>query len=276
MKKDTLGARLNGLGWECGSVIPEPLYETMSAFPFERRTSIKPETHDWLVTISQTCDIVAPELTQEPLVEILWCRRIEKPRAQFRDLRSTRRLDFRPDRERHPDIVLTTHAAEDRYVLPRSMLDGREPRADRRLASTSIRRLQGWMALRYARPAWPESFVQRVSVAKDDLVQALETIETDDIAEVRVALSPQDAELDASRAYRVAVFFIVDENIWVSDPERRRAIYAAFSAFVSSLKRCSGVVVDEIVSGVTSGVAFSWQQMQVTEAWNFANLTYRE
>jgi hypothetical protein len=276
VRKDTLGGRLNDLGWECGSVIPEPLYEKMGAFPFEERISLKPEAHDWLITISQTCDLVAPELRHEPHVEILWCRAIEKPRTQFRDLRSTRRLDFRPDRGNHPNVVLSAHAAEDRYVLPRSMLDGCKPRADRRLANTSIRRLQAWMALRYARPAWPESFVERVKAAKDGLVQALEAIETDDIAEVRIALSPHDAELDARRAYKVAVFFIVDEEIWESDPERRRAIYGAFSAFVASLKGCPGIVIDETVSGVRSGVDFTWQQVQATEPWNFANLTYRE
>lgn len=37
-------------------------------------TKVEPE--DWLVVVSQTCDVVAKDLDQEPFVEVLHCRPI--------------------------------------------------------------------------------------------------------------------------------------------------------------------------------------------------------
>jgi hypothetical protein len=278
LDKETLGQRLNDLGWQCGSVLPEQMYAEMRPLlsrPNEETVAM-PVSADWLVVISQTCDVVAHMLNQEPHVEVVWCRAIDRPRAQFCDIKSTRRLDFRPDRQNHPEVVLTVHAAHDRYVLPRSILTNCRPRPDRRLAGMSIRRIQAWIALRYSRPAWPDQFVARLDPARGKLVQALEAVDSDDIAEVRIALSPHDIELNDREPYTVAVFFVVDEQVWESDPAKRQAIHASFGKFISALKGCGGIAVDENFSGVVSGAKFTWQQVQLTDQWNFANLTYRE
>jgi hypothetical protein len=112
--------------------------------------------------------------------------------------------------------------------------------------------------------------------AREKLIKALGEVDCDDIAEVRVALSPHDIELDEQETYTVAVFFVVDEQVWELVPAKREAIHASFGKFVSALKECAGIAVDENFSGVVSGAKFTWQQVQLTDQWNFANLTYRE
>jgi hypothetical protein len=138
-----------------------------------------------------------------------------------------------------------------------------------------VRRLQAWLALRYSRPAWPDEFVQRIASAHEQIVSALESVARDDLAEVRIALAPSDMELDHDQCYRVLAYFVVDETVWNSAPESRERIYAAFGSFVSVLEGCGGVLVDQ-ESSVLSGAQFTWQQMQITDPWNFANLTWRE
>lgn len=272
----SLGQRLTALGWQCGSVIPESLYPHIEALTRnEYRALIQPQSPDWLIIFTQSCDLVAGTLEQEPAAEFLWCRPIPQPRAQFRDLRSTRRLDFRPDRENHPEVVLSVHAAHDRYAVPRNALERSQPRVDRTLSATSVRRLQAWLALRYSRPAWPDEFVQRLASAHGQIVSVLESVARDDLAEVRIAFAPSDIELDQSQSYRVLIYFVVDETVWNSAPESRQRIHAAFALFVSTLEKCRGVQVDQ-ESGVFSGAQFTWQQMQITDLWNFANLTWRE
>jgi hypothetical protein len=273
---ETLGQRLSILGWQCGSVIPASLFRDIEAFaPSQHREPLRPQDADWLVVLSQTCDVLAGTLDQEPHVELLWCRAIPTPRAQFRDLRSTRRLDFRPHRQSHPAVVLSAHAAHDRYAVPRSVLEGGTPRADRTLSTVSIHRLQAWLALRYSRPAWPDAFVARIAPAHEAILAALESVGRDDLAEVRIALAPNDAELPATENYRLLVYFVVDEGVWNSDPAGRQRIHAAFGAFVNALGGCAGIEVDH-ESAVLSGARFTWQQMQITEPWNFANLTWRD
>jgi hypothetical protein len=259
-------------------VLPESMYSAIGAYlrgPEQLETST-PSANDWLVVVSQTCDVVAPSKQQEAYVEILWCRPIENTRAQYRDLRSTRQLDYRPNRESHPDIVLTAHASHDRYVVPRTLLGNAAPRPDQELSGTAIRRLQAWISLRYSRPAWPDAFVNRITpVCKNRLLKALEAVERDDIAEVRVALSPNDIELNDADSYRAVIFFVVDEETWQADSSKRRVIYTAFAKFVSALAECKGIVVEEL-SDVVNGATFSWQQVQATDLWNFANLTFKE
>ena len=108
-------------GWQTGSVVSAdlvPHVEQYLARPDRPRVVLAAE--DWLVVVSQTCDVQATKLAAEPYVEVLHCRPVAgKPRKDRRDLRSTRYLDFRPNRSTHADLVLTAHAIADRYILPR-------------------------------------------------------------------------------------------------------------------------------------------------------------
>jgi hypothetical protein len=111
----------------------------------------------------------------------------------------------------------------------------------------------------------------RTSPARDELELALEAL-ADDI-EVRVLIAEKDQELLVGDSYHITVFFIADQLVWESDPRRRQSIQQAFSTFVSTLKACDGVEVDE-ESEVRSGENFSWQETRETDEWNFANLSY--
>jgi len=111
-------------GWQTGSVVPAEMLPELAQHLTRhgQRPALVAEA-DWLVVTSQTCDVVAPKLDAEPLVEVLHCRpHVGKPRKQYRDLQSTRQLDFRPHRTAQPGLVLTAHATVDRYVIPRNLL----------------------------------------------------------------------------------------------------------------------------------------------------------
>jgi hypothetical protein len=229
---------------------------------------------DWLVLVSQTCDVLAAKLESEPYVEVLHCRPVAKLRSQYKELRSTRTLDFKPNRATHEAVVLTAHAVADRYLLPREMLKEHAPDG-RRLSEVSAARVLAWYALRYGRPTWPDELVVRIGKAKAALEAALEPLK-DDIAEVRVAIAEKDQELAVGQNYTLAVYFVVDEAVWDGDVEGRQATHAAFAQFVSALDGCDGIAVDQDLSEVVSGAEFTWQDTRATDEWNFANLSHRE
>jgi hypothetical protein len=230
---------------------------------------------DWIVVVSQTCDVVAQKIEAEPFVEVLHCRPISKLRRQYKDLRSTRTLDFKPNRDTHDAVMLTAHAIADRYLVPRELLRDRSPDAARRLSPVATTRVLAWYALRYARPAWPDAFVARIRLAGEALEAALEPLK-DDVAEVRISIGEKDTELQDGEVYHVAIFFVVDEAIWEGDVDGRVAIYEAFAKFVSEINACEGIEVNQDLSGVFSGASFSWQDTRSSDEWNFANLTHRE
>ena len=70
----------------------------------------------------------------------------------------------------------------------------------------------------------------------------------EDIAEVRLGIVEKDVELGDDQAYHVAVYFVVDAEIWEGDVEGRAAINSAFATFVSKLNDCDGIEVDQDLS----------------------------
>jgi hypothetical protein len=231
-------------GWKTGSVVPaDMLAECVEHLTRPGEEPRQVAEADWLVVVSQTCDIVAQKLEVEPLVEVLHCRRhAGKPRKGLRDLQSTRHLDYRPNRETHQTVVLTAHATADRYVVPRRLLAEFNPDPGRYLDAAAARKVLAWYALRAGRPSWPGRFCDRVRSARDYLEEVLDSL-SDDIAEVRVAIAEKDQDLEPNEPYHVVVYFVVDQNVWDSDVEGRKSINAAFTQFVSELRACDGIEV---------------------------------
>ncbi|QDQ28456.1 hypothetical protein FNU76_20000 [Chitinimonas arctica] len=272
----SFGEGIGQQGWCAGAVVPADMLPAIAndlTLPGQPSPQIDPA--DWLVVVSQTCDVVAAKLEQEPLVELLHCQPIAKLRKGTKELRSTRHLDFKPNRQTHPDLCLTAHAVANRYHVPRQVLLGFGADPDKKLSDLSIDRILAWYALRYGRPSWPNNFVDRISGGRQALEDALESL-ADDIAQVRVGIAEKDDELPDGQSYHIAVNFVIDEGVWNGLLDARTTIYEAYADFVSVLNDCIGVEVNQRFSGVVSGAKFSWQEMQSTDEWNFANLTHRE
>jgi len=272
----SLGAQLGEKGWEAGAVVPQAMVPVLTPY-MTRVGQLPPDvaTSDWLAVVSQTCDVVQDTLEREPLVEVLHCRPIEALRRQFQGRKSTRRLDFRPDKINHEAVTVSAHAIADRYVVPRERFIDHEPDPNRRLSQSAVHNLQFWYALRYTRPAWPDALVRRLNEQSSRLVDAVKQLPIDDV-EVRVAITEWDIEVADGRDYHLAVFFVVDQVVWDANPEIRGAVNEAYGAFVSALAECNGVHVNEEVSGVRSGDEFSWQQTKLSDEWNFANLSHQD
>jgi hypothetical protein len=270
----SFGDQIDKNGWRAGAVLPASLVSLLN--PYLARPNIPvPEiaSGHWFVVISQTCDVVQLKQENEPLVEILHCTPVAQLRAEFQGRKSTRRLDFRPNKETHPDVILTAHAVTGRYVIPRALLLDYEPDPQRYLSESSVNNIQQWYALRYTRPPWPDAFNDRIDQkTKKKLAKALKLLTTDDV-EVRVAIAEKDCELALDKSYHITVFFVVDQLVWDASPEVRDEAHAAFSAFVSALSACDGIETNKEFSEVTSGEKFSWQLTRTTDEWNFANLS---
>lgn len=274
MAHASIGEQLFALGWRGGSVLPPDLYEPICRH-LHHSNGRAPKLIDpdsWLIVVSQSCDVVARNEDVEPYIEVLWAYpHAGKPRTQFCDRRSTRRLDFRPNKDVFPDIVLTAHASTDRFVVPRKELLVGSPYIHRTLSALAIRGLHAWLALRYNRPAWPESFVACIQPIKDRLLDALKPLK-DDVAEVRIGILPKDRELDKDK-YEVVVYFVVPAEQFQSSPDTRRLVQEGFNKFVSALKDCDGLALNIDLSDVVSGDEFTWEQTQRTDLWDFAYLS---
>lgn len=272
----SLGDEILKLGWRAGAVIGHDSLSHATAYlahPGKSQDCV--DESDWLVIVSQTCDVVAQTIKGEPFVEVLHCKPINKLRSQY--LRSTRILDFRPNRDTHSEVILSAHANADRYLIPREILGAFAPDPMCSLSRDTTTRVLAWYSLRYARPAWPNSFVARISEATTLLEEALDPLK-DDIAEVRISIAKDERnkELKDNEVYHVAIFFIIDGTVWDGNVDGRLAIQTAFTKFVKAIKGCHKIEINEELSNVFSGDDFSWQATRSSDEWNFANLTHQE
>lgn len=275
MAPPTHGEQLLELGWRSGSVVPPELYETVCPHLRHGNESAleRIDPDDWLIVVSQTCDVVAISDNAEPYFELLLAHPHRgRPRAQYRDLNSTRRLDFRPNLEIFPELVLTAHATIDRYFVRRELFTHANPHAERRISVVAEKKLQSWFSLRPSRPAWPNALVCRLKPAEDQLEAALEALH-DEIAEVRVAIAPNDRELDSHTPYRLAVFFIVPGAVFRTSPEMRGLVQERFNEFVRVIQDCTGIELDTDLSDVVSGDEFTWEETRSSDLWDFAYLS---
>lgn len=272
-----LGDEVANQGWRTGAVVPLAMLPVIAQYLCRPgAAAVEVAADHWLVVVSQTCDVVARNLEAEPFVEVLHCKPIAKPRAQYRDFRSTRILDFRPNRHTHEAVSLSAHAVADRYLVPREFFRDQPPDANRYLSSEATQRIMAWYSLRAGRPSWPDAFVKRINKNTQDALEAAIEPLKEDIAEVRLGIVETDVELGDDQSYHVAVYFVVDAEIWADNVEGREVISAAFATFVSRLNECEGIEVDQDLSEVVSGDEFTWQETRATDEWNFANLSHRE
>jgi hypothetical protein len=266
----SLGNELLALGWKCGAVVPAEASDLLKVH-IDRQQLVHeaaPRTDHWFVVLSQTCDVVARTLEQEPLVEILRCVPVKKMRKGRKNLESTRYIDFMPDQIRFPGVFLAAHATGDRFTIPRGELRAVTPDATRCLSERAVALLQRWYALRYSRPAWPDELTERLAMRRERLLDALAPL-NDDRSEMRVQIKDP---LAPDGPYTLAVFLVVDETVWTGDAAARSIAIGAFGAFVAALSACNGIKVDEISKPINGG-EFSWQLSQETDVWNFAQLT---
>lgn len=94
-------------GLATGAVVPQGMVPAIAQYPRGRaRTRLQWRKRTGSSSSRRPVMSWQPGLDAEPLVEILHCRPIPKLRKGTKELRSTRILDFKPNREAHGDLCL--------------------------------------------------------------------------------------------------------------------------------------------------------------------------
>lgn len=263
-----IGNRLRAAGWRSGSVLTADHVQAIALLLCRAgEDALQVTPNDWLIVVSQTCDILVPELHKEPYVEVLYAQMQAAVDHTIANLRSTRWLSFRCT---EGGQVLKAHGT-DRFWLPKSSFDKWEPDAIRVLSPIGKGRLSRWLGMRYTRFPWPDSLVMRLKGSESRLKKILREVNMA-MAELRVSISNIDIELPENAPYRLTIYAVVDAQTYDEQPDQRLACEVALNSFLNELRDCPGIEVDEN-SRVISGAEFTWEETRQTDEWNFANLT---
>ena len=193
-----------------------------------------------LIAVTQDCDLVAePEV--EPFVEFIVGSRTDPIEPLYQHGRNPRLLHLQTVGEHGPGSSLL-FSIHDRFRVPKKVLS--EMAVDRqvRLQQDDADLLRRWIAKRYTRSAFPDTFNARLDAVDDRLERLFKSVEGQVITGVFVDV-PNEEFIDG-RSYEIAVRISAKSDAW--NHEGTLAALDRFEERLSSiLDDCDGIIVSD-------------------------------
>jgi hypothetical protein len=251
-------------GWRQGSALPADLAETLSREGLLRWAH---SVDDVLIVISHDCDVTNASLRIEPDVELLRLMRVSTRDGNFDWGKHPRRYQFTDDRGSPPATFEAS--VHDRVIVSRDRLIGFKPDIATTVDSEARSRLARWIAARYVRAAFPDSFNRRIQPAVGPLRAAFKS---KGWILSGIYLLVNDDELPADDDYRVVlVATMLDEHY--ADREKRIVAQSLVDRIEAIFQECTGV---DFLTELRSESEVSLHDMRKLKRWDFDDLSLRQ
>lgn len=248
-------------GWRQGSVLGAELIELLQtdghSLPAEGALAL---------VLSHDCDVVNKSFEKEPWAELVWITPLAGPDSRMTLGKNTRCLHL-PLSEAAGEVAWFEALSSNRFSLPRRLLLGASPSADRRLAVEQKRVVATWVARRYDRSAFPDAFNLRLPKSKS-LARPLKTGGNWISA---LYISVNDEELPLNEHYKILLRALMMENDF-QDPTRRAEADSCLQELAGLLDACDGIIVLE--AELLSESEFTLDDVRSTKRWDFDWLSF--
>ncbi len=244
-------------GWHQGSVIPG----TMADDIFRDRVdaTIGHDNAKFLV-LSHDCDVVHHDLIAEPTIEIISFKRVAAGDGNLLHGKNPRRLHLSdPSGSQYFEFC-----AKDRLFCDRKLFSRMAPDTAMVFSDDQIRCLIQWIALRYVRTAFPDSFNDRLRPAASRLNRLLKSGGTY-ITCILVAMDM--GELHDDKSYNLILFALMREQDF-ENASRKAAAIEVLNQIESIINSgCRGIDVKETL-------VRSENEMTIAEFWMLHRLEF--
>ncbi|MGB8931720.1 MAG: hypothetical protein WCC48_10785 [Anaeromyxobacteraceae bacterium] len=221
-------AQIRAGGWRQGSIVCE-----------EDLKAVGHANADIAVVLSQDCDVVQV-IDQEPVVELLLGKRIDKPRPDLLNGRNPRLLDLVvQDGGGEGAAAFRVH---ERVFLDKRKLATLAP-SKVSLSRESLHCLIGWIAKRYTRAAFPDAFNERLEQVEGRLARLVKSEASRVVTGIYLLLIQADEELLAQEDYRVVVWVAVADAT-LGDAASFEQAQAFEIRLKSILEACHGIKLE--------------------------------
>lgn len=201
------GTEMEAVKWRQGDLVAESITSMLVSACIDFPPSANLEK-PILCVISQSCDIVAPE-GKEPYVELL-AGDITASTREYAEMKSPRVLDI-PLAEQ--SIRFSIH---DRFRVKKDNLFKANKHETIQLNTSQRDILRRWIASRYIRSAFPDSFNRRLN--DKHITKLLQSQYTDSIFSVMVEV--QDEELAETEPYNIQILVHVADGLSKAQKDR--------------------------------------------------------
>ena len=190
-------------------------------------------TH-WFL-LSHDCDIVHHDFENEPHVEIMAARFVDSSDGNLLHGKNPRRLQLKM-REQWIEFHVGSRKFIDRRHLAHLV-----PDRGIALPPDAVQSLAGWVARRYVRTAFPDSFNNRLQ-GREQQIKKLMSNEGGNICTLYVLLADQ-GELPPDQTYIIEIVAVMRDGDF-DVAEKRAAVEKTLGNLCILISECGGITVD--------------------------------
>lgn len=226
---------------------------------------------DWIVVVSHSCDLASEDMVAEPTAEVLRARPIgfSELNGNYTWGKNPRRLQVAV--EASPQAAALDIYIHERIQISRQRLFLFAPDVERSLTNEVRRLVARWLAKRYWRQAFPDTFNARLAPVADKLRDALKKEGGVLIAALYLVLNTEE-ELDAEIPYRVGLRAVMN----VDDFENQKSRDKGEQALRKVVERLGEVEYVEVVDwNLVPASEMSLDDLNYYRRWDYDDLTAR-
>jgi len=223
------------------------------------------------MVISQDCDLVQPDWSKEPYVELVRVRiakgnQLPPPWGQ-----SPRDIQF-SDPYGDKNAIRFVCSVHDRVWVDRHYLEDSCPDQVRGLSQENIKRICHWISRRYVRAAFPDEFNRRVKSSLDSLTEKKSDLNQRGDLLTGVYMLLSEKELDQDEDYRVKIWVAIRPSAY-EDHQKNKEAQELVGLLEATLAECSGVDIEECV--LKSEQDITLDHLHIWKRWDFDVLSLR-
>ena len=250
--------------WRQGSVLlPESLPQDCLFEPPLSPTS----SEAVLIVLTQDCDLVQSDFGKEPYVEVIRAVPVQNQDGNLLYGKNPRRIHFQIGEVTHEAIC------HERTRIPRQLLASIDSSSTHVLDSLTLELLRGWIAKRYIRPAFPDTFNGRVRQGPNGkAIRKLLERNGDWFRDIYLMCTPSDEELADGETYEIVVWPTMGSEDF-DDQAMRLAATKVVTELEGLLANCSDIKVNEC--SLRHEGQISLDDLHYVAVWDFDDLSHR-
>jgi hypothetical protein len=261
MSDDEVIQAINQCGWRQGKLFRLADHHRLLGKLAPKIDDIPDDTGRFIV-VSQSCDIVSTSLVNEPYVEVLAGQLLTgTPDGNYTRCKNPRILHF-PITIEGAERYLECRSAR-RAFLSRTSLSDCVPDPAAELSPDALAQIQGWLAGRYMRTAFPGVFNDRIDTAKRALRKALER-DGQCVDRIYVNLTPW-TEIGDDSPYELSIFFTMREEDYKA-AQKLLAVNEVRKKFIHAINNCDGIMTD--IVEVSSRATMTLEDVAMLQQWS--------
>jgi hypothetical protein len=253
-----IGEKIRARGWRQGVIVPASLL--LEGLPDGSPTT----DNDFVIVVSQSCDLVHRELVNEPSAVILALKLISSGNSEVMHGRNPRILHFQSTDDRWYEAW-----AWNQISVPREHLAEKDAPSKIELSSKVLRCVLDWLAKRFTRIAFPDDFNEALRSESKAIGKLLKN-NHQLFTEILLHVSPFH-ELGVNQHYEIACYLLMAEEIY-DDTEQLTQARAVAAKLEASFKKCG---LDVMECSPVSEASLTLAELNELLHWDYDHLTHR-